>query len=139
MNILESVILAALVCIFLTQLVVNDEIFARPREWILNREGWIWWIPKGIAECYRCAGVWLSVPSTALVTARLPWTDGWDGLRSFAVIAASASAIQYGIMKFLKDREPVEPEPIVRNAGMVINYIPGGNNDGEDQGTPQAG
>lgn len=107
MRLLELVILAGLVCGFATQLIVNDEIFERPRLWVLSRTGRIWWIPQAIADCYRCAGVWISIPSTALVLARWPWTFGWDGLREFAVVAFAASFVQYATMKYLKDHTPV--------------------------------
>lgn len=112
MNLLATIIAAGLVCTFMAQLVTRDEITSPIRDWLANAE---WAKTKDsnsikhrpvigfvnrVVSCYRCSGVWLSVPSAALVLGAWPWDD-W---RIFAVVAIGASATQFALMRTL-DKE----------------------------------
>lgn len=125
MDYLATVIVAALVNGFATQLAVRDEITEPFRAWLADRE----WPTKNnvmrhrpiagfvtrVLSCYRCAGAWLALPSTAAVTGAWPWTGGWNGVRDFAVVAAGASFGQYVIMRRLDQGD--KPSTITINNG----------------------
>lgn len=118
MNLIEAIILSAVVSGFLTTLVVKDSIL---EPWRARLASWAWktrpdeetpgdgvklatprrvvLFVNNVIECHRCAGVWIAMPSTMLVLHRMPWTGGWDGLREFAVVFMGCSFVQFMVMR----------------------------------------
>lgn len=103
MTLLAQVIVTALVLSFATQLVVHDRVFEAPRMRLMD------WLATGgtvrrffgdMLSCHRCAGIWLSAGATSVTLGRWPWTDGWEGFRLFAVVAAAASYSQFVLMQY---------------------------------------
>ena len=96
MGILTAVIVAGLVNAFITQVATEDTITAPIRDWLAERERpkRLMWFINGVLGCYRCGGVWLAIPSTWIVIDRAPWND-W---RTFFIVFAAASFIQFAVM-----------------------------------------
>ena len=99
---LQSIIVAAVVNAFVVQVIALDEITVPIRGFLEAREGRIGLFFARVVSCYRCTGVWTSGPVAALTLGSWPW----QAIRPFLLVAASASFVQYALMRWLDAQHP---------------------------------